>query len=155
MKEENGLVIICLKYNTARCVLKQQFPEIIRKTTHYGLLAVSPAHISYCILYLTQIIVCHYWTTLPPGIQHKESTSKLPLDILPLNSLEGTACHIYDATCRAGYHSYKPLSNSFKESSCTFFFSPFKRKGTEKEIVLMTYLKTLTTELNQYCFRLH
>lgn len=59
------------------------------------------------------------------NIQH---TSKLPLGVLPLNSLEGTACHIYNASCWAGYHSNKPLSNSFKESSCTMSFSPFKRK---------------------------
>lgn len=145
-----------MNYNIAICILKQQFPEITIKYIHYRLLGISQPHISYCILCLTQAIVCHYWTTIPPGIQHMESTSKLPFDILPLNTLEGTACHIYDATCWAGYHSYKPLSNSFKESSCTFFFSPFKRKGTEEDIVLMTYLKRSTnTELNHYRSRLH
>lgn len=67
----------------------------------------------------------HFTTSCPT---HQKSTSKLPLGVLPLNSLEGTACHIYNASCWAGYHSNKPLSNSFQESSCTFSFSPFKRK---------------------------
>lgn len=83
-----------------------------------------------------------------------ENSSKLPLDVLPLNSLEGTACHIYNATCWAGYHSYKPLSNSFKESSCTFLFSPFKR-NRRKMIFLITCQKPVTTEFNYYCSELH